>query len=225
MRLASKQKPAVWKSQRGDVSTNTLGMKFAFIPKGTFWMGGGGGKPGDKQETIPHDFCLGVYTVTQGEWRLVMEDVNPNPSYFSRSGGGADKVKDVSDADLDRFPVEQVSWDDTQEFIERLNELEHDSEWMYRLPTEAEWEYSCRGGAVSQRRMFVPLLSGQALQFPFLHPGQLRRQLSRRRGRAGTIPGAARPRWDRTSRTDSGSTTCTATSGSGATTPRGLGAG
>jgi formylglycine-generating enzyme required for sulfatase activity len=72
-----------------------------------------------------------------------------NPSHFSRSGDGKDKVRNISDADLKDFPVEQVSWDNCQEFIRRLNEREADSGWTYRLPTEAEWEYACRGGASS----------------------------------------------------------------------------
>jgi formylglycine-generating enzyme required for sulfatase activity len=46
--------------------------------------------------------------------------------------------------------VEQVSWNDAQEFIKKLNEKEKGKGWTYRLPTEAEWEYACRGGATSE---------------------------------------------------------------------------
>jgi formylglycine-generating enzyme required for sulfatase activity len=132
----------------GDVPreiVNSLGMKLVLLPRGTFWMGDQGSQA---QVAIPHDFYLGAFPVTQGQWQAVM---GSNPSWFSRSGRGADKVKGISEADLKQFPVEQVSWDDMQEFLKQLNAHEKDSGFLYRLPTEAEWEYSCRGGASSQQ--------------------------------------------------------------------------
>jgi formylglycine-generating enzyme required for sulfatase activity len=98
------------------------------------------------QVEIPHDFYMGAYPVTQEQWQAVM---GSNPSWFSRTGGGADNVMGFSDADLQQFPVEQVSWDNVQEFLKRLNARERDSGLLYRLPTEAEWEYACRGAATS----------------------------------------------------------------------------
>jgi formylglycine-generating enzyme required for sulfatase activity/Tol biopolymer transport system component len=123
--------------------TNSLGMEFALVPKGRFWMGGTGGKRGDKEVEIPHDFYLGVYEVTQEEWRKV---TGRRPSHFSRTGHGKDTVEEIRDADLKSFPVENVSWYDAQLFLARLNERNEHTDWVYRLPTEAEWEYACRGG-------------------------------------------------------------------------------
>ena len=59
-------------------------------------------------------------------------------------------MKDIPDAVLKRFPVENVSWNDCQAFIERLNTREKESGWVYRLPKEAEWEYAFRGGPVDR---------------------------------------------------------------------------
>jgi formylglycine-generating enzyme required for sulfatase activity len=121
-------------------------MTFVHLPKGTFYMGWNGTKKGVKTE-IKEDFEIAVHDVTQGQWQAVMGD---NPSYFSRSGEGRNEVKDVSDLELKLFPVESVSWDDAQAFIKKLNEQNRGSGYLYRLPTEAEWEYACRGGATSE---------------------------------------------------------------------------
>jgi WD40 repeat protein/formylglycine-generating enzyme required for sulfatase activity len=127
---------------------NSLGMEFVVVPKGKSWLGGGKDLLGDKEVVIPADFYLGKYEVTQEEWVKVMDD---NPSFYSRNGGGKDKVADISDADLKRFPVENVSWDDCQLFLERLNQREKETGWVYRLPNEVEWEYACRGGPMSDK--------------------------------------------------------------------------
>lgn len=111
-------------------------------------MGGGGGKVSPKEVEIAHDFYLGVYEVTQGEWQAVM---GKNPSRFSHTGAGSHAVKDIPAADLKRFPVEGVSWNDCQWFVIRLNENLKENGWVYRLPTEAEWEYACRGGPLLKK--------------------------------------------------------------------------
>jgi formylglycine-generating enzyme required for sulfatase activity len=126
---------------------NSIGIEFALVPGGTFWMGGEDGKCGDKKVTIDRDFYIGAYPVTQEEWQIVM---GTNPSHFQKIGGGADKLPGVSDSDLKRFPVETVSWNDCQVFIKKLNERQKETGWMYRLPREAEWEYACRGAAATQ---------------------------------------------------------------------------
>ncbi|NGZ07727.1 MAG: SUMF1/EgtB/PvdO family nonheme iron enzyme [Magnetococcales bacterium] len=107
--------------------SNSVGMFFRQIPAGTFTMGGEGHTP--HQVTISRSFYMQVTEITQGQWRDVMGN---NPSYFSSCG--------------DTCPVEQVSWDDLQTFITRLNAR---GEGTYRLPTEAEWEYAARAGTTT----------------------------------------------------------------------------
>ncbi len=127
---------------------NSIGMEFVLVGKGTAWLGGGGGTPGERKFLIEKDFYLGKYEVTQEEWEAV---TGLNPSHFSRNGQGKDAVKDIPDADLKRFPVESVSWDNCQVFIERLNKREKEFGRVYRLPSEEEWEYACRGGPLSDK--------------------------------------------------------------------------
>ena len=123
-----------------------LGMKFVALPKATFYMGGGGRKAA-KKTAVKEDFEIAICTVTQGQWQEVM---GTNPSLCSRDGKGKDSVKDIKDEDLKHFPVEMVSWDDAQAFINNLNEKEKRNGYHYRLPSETEWEYACRGGATSE---------------------------------------------------------------------------
>ena len=99
--------------------------------------------PSQTRVEVPHDFYLGAFPVTQEQWQAVM---GSNPSWFARGGGGADKVKGIADADLKRFPVEQVSWNDCQAFLMELGQEERK---FYRLPTEAEWEHACRAGTTT----------------------------------------------------------------------------
>jgi len=85
---------------------------------------------------------MGAFEVTQGQYEKVM---GKNPSWHSPAGGGQ---RLVVDQDSTQFPVEQVSWFDAVGFCCRLSELpaEKAAGRRYRLPTEAEWEYACRGG-------------------------------------------------------------------------------
>lgn len=121
------------------------GPKMVVVPTGTFMMGSNKGslygpvptgyllsseQPVHKV-TISKPFAIGVYEVTQGEWKAIM---GSNPSYFSSCG--------------DRCPVEQVSWNAVQNFIAKLNALTEGG--GYRLPTEAEWEYASRAGTATE---------------------------------------------------------------------------
>jgi sulfatase modifying factor 1 len=101
-----------------------------FIEAGRFNMGSPDDEQSQHSVTVP-DFYLGKYPVTQGLWKAVMND--ENPSNFS----GDDR------------PVEQVSWDEAQVFIGKLNALPEAGRpagYLFSLPTEAEWEYAARGG-------------------------------------------------------------------------------
>jgi serine/threonine protein kinase/formylglycine-generating enzyme required for sulfatase activity len=122
-------------------------MTFVRLRKGTFYMGGNGRARSAQETDITEDFEIAVHDVTQGQWEAIM---GSNPSYFSSKGGGRGNVLDISDKELKLFPVEQVSWDDVQEFLKKLNEKEAGRGYCYRLPSEAEWEYACRGGATSE---------------------------------------------------------------------------
>ncbi|MBI1320858.1 MAG: SUMF1/EgtB/PvdO family nonheme iron enzyme [Candidatus Hydrogenedens sp.] len=110
-----------------------LGMTFAWIPPGTASIGNPNGPGQEKpvrEVTLTDGFWMGVYPVTQAAWESLMES---NPSGFR--GGGA------------QLPVENVSWNDAQRFISRLNEQ---GARVFRLPSEAEWEYACRAGKTTK---------------------------------------------------------------------------
>ncbi|MFO0822801.1 MAG: SUMF1/EgtB/PvdO family nonheme iron enzyme [Gemmataceae bacterium] len=108
-----------------------LPMTFSFIPPGSFLMGG---KENDWEKpvhlvTLKKGFFLGVYPVTQKQWQAVMGNA---PSHFK----GAKR------------PVEQVSWEDCQEFCKKVTaELKGG---RVELPTEAEWEWACRAGTTTE---------------------------------------------------------------------------
>jgi uncharacterized protein (TIGR02996 family) len=130
---------------------NWLGMRFALIPAGAFWMGSPPQEEGRFADEGPvhrveltWPYYLGVFPVTQREYGSVMYH---NPSYFF-NGDRYEGRHPVEGMDTRRHPVEMVSWDMAERFCRRLSELpeERRADRRYRLPTEAEWEYACRAG-------------------------------------------------------------------------------
>lgn len=124
----------------GTTIENSIGMKLAWIPAGQFLMGSpetdNSAFSDDKPQhlvRITKPFHLGVMEVTQVQYEQVM---GTNPSHFQ---GGS-------------LPVESVTWDEAVEFCRRLSSLpeERAAGRVYRLPTEAEWEYAARAGSTGK---------------------------------------------------------------------------
>jgi formylglycine-generating enzyme required for sulfatase activity len=119
-------------------------MRFIYIQPGQFLMGSPKDEPErfdrEKQHKVilTEGFYMQETPVTQGQWEAVMGN---NPSRFKEGGP--------------ECPVEQVSWEDAREFLQKLNEKS--SELEYRLPTEAQWEYACRAGTTT------PFWTGECL--------------------------------------------------------------
>lgn len=97
-----------------------------FVPAGSFEMGGAGDNEKPTHRVILKGFALGKTEVTQGQWRALTGN---NPSHFSSCG--------------DDCPVEKVTWEEAQDFARKLSQT---TGKIYRLPSEAEWEYACRAG-------------------------------------------------------------------------------
>ena len=116
-------------------TVNGVSFKMIAVKGGTFQMGSDDGidiaKP--VHQVTLSDYYIGETEVTQELWNAVM---GSNPSYCT--------------GDMQR-PVEQVSWNDCQAFISKLNELTGEA---FRLPTEAQWEYAARGGNQAQGRLY-----------------------------------------------------------------------
>jgi formylglycine-generating enzyme required for sulfatase activity len=114
---------------------NSIGMQFAYIPRGKFMMGADKDEQGRTDDELPRheveitkSFNMGIHEVTQKQFKEVM---GRNPSHYTGN---------------DDFPVESVTWSDAVDFCKKLSELatEKKAGRKYRLPTEAEWEYACR---------------------------------------------------------------------------------
>ncbi len=141
---------------------NAIGMSLSLVPAGQFVMG----SPPEEAKRQPKEgpqhrveitrpFYVGATPVTQEQYERV---VGHNPSAFAPGGDSRDAVAKL---DTRPFPVEKVSWEDARAFCKKLGALREEAKRRrrYRLPTEAEWEYACRGAMASS----LPFSCGRAL--------------------------------------------------------------
>ena len=131
----SAPKPPLSIGDTADVITNSIGIKLKLIPAGEFLMGSSDDEAGHSDYEKPHPvkitkpYFLGVTEVTQEQWHVVMKTKPWEGKRFVKEGA--------------TYPATYVSWHDAVEYCAKLSESEGKS---YRLPTEAEWEFGCRGG-------------------------------------------------------------------------------
>lgn len=120
--------------------TNSIGMELAWIPPGDFVMGSPKDETGRSSDETQHrvtltkGFYLGVYEVTRSQFARFVEE-----SHHDSSDWKAEWLPQAND-----YPVTCVNWDDALDFCRWLSKRE---KVVYRLPTEAEWEYACRAGS------------------------------------------------------------------------------
>jgi formylglycine-generating enzyme required for sulfatase activity len=123
-------------------------MIFSHIPAWFFMMGTPTSEQNHQSDeskhmvTFRHDYEMQVTDVTQSQWVAVMGD---NPSDFHSQESCPDNHQTAPVDMCPNHPVENVSWNDVQAFIQKFNQTQADG-YTYRLPTEAEWEYAARAG-------------------------------------------------------------------------------
>jgi len=124
------------------------GSGFVRVPAGEFTMGSAAGNADEQpahRVRISQAFEMGKFEVTQAQWIGVMRDPHAKPE----NKGAPDDFNPSHFKGLSR-PVESASWDAVQQFISALNS--RDPKHVYRLPTEAEWEYAARGGVAGESK-------------------------------------------------------------------------
>jgi formylglycine-generating enzyme required for sulfatase activity len=137
--------------------TNSIGMKLVYIPAGKFQMGSPETEADREPKELLHEvtttrpFYMGAYEVTQGEWQKVMGKASPS-LFNANRGGGPD------------HPVENMKWYAAVDFCDKLTALPEEKKEgrVYRLPTEAEWEYACRAGTATPFHYGKSLSAAQA---------------------------------------------------------------
>ncbi len=134
--LIKKKEPSELLIEIPGLPENAKKLEMVLIRGGSFLMGSPYNEKGRRDDegpqhkvTITNDFYIGKYPVTQAQWEAIM---GWNPSYNQGKPN---------------HPVEWVSWNDCQMFLRKLNKL---GKGVFRLPTEAEWEYSCRAGTTTR---------------------------------------------------------------------------
>ena len=151
------------------IDPKLLRKDLAFIPiqRGQYWMNISG-RNAMEESAIPQVFYMGKFEVTQKEWQAIM---GKNPSFFS--GNVFFSKSKISAGELGRFPVERVSWNDVQLFLQKLNKLNKTDGWVYRLPTTTEWEYACREANSSKENCCFDFYLDKPTYpsiYPNLHP-------------------------------------------------------
>lgn len=116
-----------------------------YVEGGTFMMG----PPSNSHQVTVPSFSIGKYEVTQEEWQSVM---GSNPSYWKINEEELNNPMTHAFFAYKNYPVESVSWDECQEFIQKLNSMTGKD---FRMLTEAEWEFAARGGNKSRGYKYV----------------------------------------------------------------------
>jgi sulfatase modifying factor 1 len=188
LRPSGGQPPIAVKKDPERRFTNSLGMEFALIPAGKFKMGSPPDEPlrhdneGPQHDvTISRPFLLGIHEVTVGQFRAFVDKSGYRTEAETNEQGALGFNKSTREFEpdprriwrnpgwpqSDQDPVVCVSWDDARGFCAWLSQVENRS---YRLPTEAEWEYACRGGSSTAFASSNSLSSFQANfngEFPY----------------------------------------------------------
>jgi formylglycine-generating enzyme required for sulfatase activity len=139
----------LWEPARSRWVEPVTGMQLVLLPRGSFQMGSPTDERWREAQEVPHEvrmtslIFMGLHEVTQEQWHRVM---GTRPSWF--------------DGRAARLPVENVTWFDVEQFLERLTSMSDGS--RFRLPTEAEWEFACRAGTTTAYGIGARLTSADA---------------------------------------------------------------